>query len=146
MDKAKFVRKAKTPAVSIDIKDSEGGLLKTVLFDPGDARGAKVFAEIIQKTSAIDDVLKDADSDQDSIITVVNILDDIFADLDKIFGAGTTELLTYGVINEESIECLKGFLDVVTPFYQKSAEERERRLKPYAAKAVKNEQASSGSA
>lgn len=146
MDKANFIRKARTPAVSIDIKDSEGGLLKTVLFDPSDARGAKVFAEMIKKTSGIDDLLKDAGSEQDSVIAVVNTLDDIFADLDKIFGKGTTEILTYGVINEESIESLKEFLDIVTPFYIKAAEEREGRLKLYAAKAVKDEQASSGSA
>ena len=139
MSKASFTRKAKTPAISIDIKDSEGGLLKTVLFNPNDARGAKIFAEIIKKASAIDGMVNNTAPDQDMIITVVNILEAVFCDLDMIFGEGTTELLTYGVIDEEAVESLKGFLDIVAPFYQEAAEARESRLRPYMTKAPKNE-------
>jgi len=135
MSKADFTRKARSQAVSIDIKDSEGGLLRTISFNPRDARDAKVFAEMSIKINNIQNLLQGNDKESETkpgqIIEVVNALDDIFADLDKIFGAGTTDLLTYGVIDEESLESLMGFLAIVTPYYQQAAEDRADKLKPY---------------
>lgn len=137
MTKVNFTRKSKSADVSIDIKDSNGNLIKTVSFNPSDMRSSKIFAEIIKKSSALSDMLNDKDFEPDTAITVVNILDDIFSDLDKIFGAGTTELLTYGVINEESLESLKEFIAIVMPFYEEAMKDKEDRIKPYVATAAK---------
>lgn len=133
MSTVEFTKRDSNQNVSINIKDSKGDVLRVVYFNPHDARGVKILAEIMEKIYDIDEFIEDAEDSADSIIILVNALEDIFKDFDKIFGEGTVELLTDGVINKESVESIKEFMNIVMPFYQRIAEEREANLKPYIA-------------
>jgi hypothetical protein len=142
-----FIRQRKSNTVSIDIKESDGTILKTVTFNPGDVRSQKIFAEITRKAVVVDKMMKETENmeaveetglfdgatikNADLVIHLVDALENVFADLDKVFGAGTTDLVTQGVIDAESIEDLKGFLDVVQPYFKKSVEEQGEKMSKY---------------
>jgi len=133
MDNLSFTRAAKTELVNIDIKDTDGTVLKTISFNPYSGRGRKQFAEIMKKADEINKMLDNTEYDVDKVIVLVNGIDDVFADLDRVFGEGVTELITYGEIDENSIDSLKAFIDVVLPFYEKAAQEETVKTQPYKA-------------
>jgi hypothetical protein len=130
---AEFTRSVRQNAAEVVLKDSNGKVLRKIKFNPHDIRGRKVFAEIVTRADAIDEKTANAATEAGKLIVMVDELDTIFAGIDKVFGAGTTDFITEGFIDEVAVENLHKFFTAVRPYFEQAEQAQKDRVVPFMA-------------
>jgi hypothetical protein len=131
---AEFTRSVRQNAAEVLLKDGIGKVVRKVKFNPHDIRGRKVFAEIVTRADTIDEKTEAAATEAGKLIVMVDELDIIFAGIDKVFGAGTTDFITEGFIDEVAVENLHKFFTVVRPYFDKAEQTQKDRVMPFMVK------------